>query len=218
MRRTAVLPDFLNLTGSKPDPIADLITRGTEALARLKGFLPPHQDKIVRQLIRTSEEREFFVRRMESLADIVAAMPSTYQTDGQGLAAIAGLHYFGGSYDCYLVEKDQGAPGDAPEDFQSQAFGYCRFAHLTDRFEAGYVSLPELFATGTIELDFHFEPTPVGQAIAPPPPAPAPAPAPPPPATMAAPMAPATTSSAPAPPASSPDSHRLDSRHHPATS
>ena len=33
-------------------------------------------------------------------------MPQPYETDGQGKAATAQLHYFVGSYDAYIVEKD----------------------------------------------------------------------------------------------------------------
>lgn len=50
------------------------------------------------------------------IAQIIETMPSSYETDGQGMAAIAHLHYFGGPGDWYITEKDRGEPGESPED------------------------------------------------------------------------------------------------------
>jgi len=81
-------------------------------------------------------------------------MPETYGQDGKGSAAVVFLHYFTGGCDFYLTEKDRGDPDDAPEDFQSQAFG---LANLGQGGELGYISLPEILSCGA-ELDFHWEP------------------------------------------------------------
>lgn len=80
-------------------------------------------------------------------------MPQPYETDGQGKNALAQLHYFVGSYDAYIVEKDI-------SDKQIQAFGWASFGY---GFEAGYISIDELLELA--ELDLYFTPCPVCQVI-----------------------------------------------------
>ncbi|MHB1531426.1 hypothetical protein [Acidithiobacillus sp.] len=46
-------------------------------------------------------------------------MPKNYDTDGQGGDAVAFLHYFTGSWDWYITEKDV----DSDDKGQIQAFG-----------------------------------------------------------------------------------------------
>ena len=52
-------------------------------------------------------------------------MPKSYETEGQGKEAIVTLHYFTGSWDWYITEKDK-------EEEQLQAFG------LVSGFEKEY--------------------------------------------------------------------------------
>lgn len=115
----------------------------------------------------TGEERDWFVDRIIALAAQIAAMPKTYDTDGQGEAAIAHLHYFTGQFDWFITEKDKGAPGD-PDDGQHQAFGLARiweeelgYISIKEE-ELGYISIEEA-VTNNAELDLHWTPKPVRQ-------------------------------------------------------
>lgn len=101
-------------------------------------------------------ERNWFRAKLAEMDRIATAMPRTYQTDGQGDAAIAQLHYFTASSDWYIVELDVDAESDGGH---HQAFG---LACLNGEYpELGYISIPELLACGA-ELDLHWTPTTVG--------------------------------------------------------
>lgn len=121
--------------------------------APLRGFLPPWQALWVQQFLR-GEAADFFREKMLELEMVIALMPHTYQTDGQGDEAIAHLHYFKGSADWWITEKDKGSKDDEPEDFQSQAFGMVDLGYGP---ELGYISLPEVLSVHA-ELDFHWKP------------------------------------------------------------
>jgi len=82
------------------------------------------------------------------MADIVEHMPKTHETDGQGLNAVAHLHYFTPGADWYITERDMEAD-------QLQAFG---LADLGYGGELGYISIVELLECGA-ELDLHWTPT-----------------------------------------------------------
>ena len=124
-----------------------------EIEATLKPFMPRKQAQILIQNLTTSEEAETFADIILTLAERVKAMPQPYETDGQGKNATAQLHYFVGSYDAYIVEKDTAKK-------QIQAFGWASFGY---GFEAGYISVDELLELA--ELDLFFTPCPVGQVI-----------------------------------------------------
>jgi hypothetical protein len=158
MNSSLCLPGLFPPAPPPPPTIAQTIAAGLASLDKLKGFIGPDQRRTVAHLIRHSEEREWFAETMARLAATVATMPVTYQQDGLGDAAVAHLHYFTAGSDAWITEKDKGAPGDAPEDFQVQAYGFVRHASMPDCAETGYVSIPELLACGA-ELDFHFPPT-----------------------------------------------------------
>lgn len=159
---TAALEAAIAATKAEPPIItAPLLTRkdGQTALTWLQenNFIGKPQAAFVKDLIRTSEEWEFFAAKMVEIRDMIEAMPHTYQQDGKGDDAIAYLHYFGGSYDAYITEKDMGSPDDTPAERQWQAYGT---ANIGMGFSGGgYICLPEILATGRIELDFHFTPT-----------------------------------------------------------
>ena len=103
------------------------------------------------------EEGQWFADKLRELEKLIADMPHTYQTEHQSEdEKKVWLHYFaGGSANWYLIEKDKGAPGDTPEEFQSQMFGLADL--FGDGGELGYISLPELLRVNA-ELDFHFTP------------------------------------------------------------
>lgn len=95
------------------------------------------------------EEWQFFADKMKELAATIASMPKTYDQDGKGEEAIAHLHYFRGSGDWYITEKDMEGVGT------EQAFGLADL--YGDGGELGYISIQELREAG-VELDFHFTP------------------------------------------------------------
>jgi hypothetical protein len=99
------------------------------------------------------EEKQFYFDKMCELAGIVRKMPKTYEQCVKD--PVAYLHYFTGSADFYITEKDMDCP-DSPG--QHQAYGLADRYH--DGGEIGYISIVELLANGA-ELDFHFTPKPL---------------------------------------------------------
>lgn len=95
------------------------------------------------------EEKEFFNGKILEMAETIATMPKSYDTDGQGNDAVAYLHYFTGSWDWYITEKDVDSDGQG----QIQAFG------IVDGYECemGYISIKEITRAGA-ELDLHWTP------------------------------------------------------------
>jgi len=79
-------------------------------------------------------------------------MPKTYETAGQGKAAVAQLHYFIGGCDWYITERDMLAE-------QHQAVG---LADLGGGVEQGYISIVEVIAAGA-ELDLYWMPKPLSE-------------------------------------------------------
>ena len=98
------------------------------------------------------EEKEFFKDKIVEMAQIIEGMPVSYETDGQGMEAVVQLHYFIGSWDWYITEKDVNKDGRG----QLQAFG---FADSEEGFgpEFGYISIKEIIRCGA-ELDLHWTP------------------------------------------------------------
>ena len=78
----------------------------TELNTTLQPFMPRKQAQILIQNLTASEETDAFADIVLTLSERVKAMPQPYETDGQGKIATAQLHYFVGSYDAYIVEKD----------------------------------------------------------------------------------------------------------------
>ena len=128
----------------------------------LTKFVPPEQLKFTLELTK-GEEGQYFKDVLANIEKIADSMPKTYETDGQGYDAIAHLHYFLGSADIYLTEKDM-------EDQQLQAFGWITFGGR-DEGELGYINLEEIFDAVVqgqyrFELDYNFEPKPLKEALA----------------------------------------------------
>lgn len=94
------------------------------------------------------EEGAFFLAKLDTLAALVESMPRVYAQDGKGDQAIAHLHYFTGSSDWYITERDT-------TDEQLQAFGLADL--FGDGGELGYIWVAELIAAGA-ELDLHWTP------------------------------------------------------------
>jgi len=122
-----------------------------EAIKIIRGFMPANELKVMVDNMR-KEEKQFFFNKSVEIAEIIKNMPVTYEQDGKGKNAVAYLHYFKGSGDWYITEKDK-------ETEQLQAFG---LADLGYGGELGYISIEELVSSG-IELDLYFTPKTLGE-------------------------------------------------------
>jgi hypothetical protein len=118
--------------------------------ATLSKFMGNAQINAIKELSK-GEEGEYFEEVAEELVGTFNAMPKTYEQDGKGDDAIAYLHYFYGSCDWYITEKDM-------EDPQYQAFGLANMGQA----ELGYINIEELKANN-VELDFHWTPKTIGE-------------------------------------------------------
>jgi hypothetical protein len=79
---------------------ATALTRkdATHFISQLRGFIGTAQLQTIGQ-ISYSEERQFMFEKLAELTGIIATMPKTYETDGQGNQAMVFLHYFIGNCD-----------------------------------------------------------------------------------------------------------------------
>ena len=127
--------------------------QAVDALKTLRGFIGSGQLQAIGDACR-GEEKQFFFDKMVALSDLVSTMPQTYQQDGLGDQAIVSLHYFRGSMDWYITERDSDPDGEG----QIQAFGLADFG---DGGKLGYISIVELISAG-VELDLYFTPQTLG--------------------------------------------------------
>ena len=126
------------------------MSKATEAI---KHFIGQNQTKTLEEMLK-GEEKSFFHSKLEELSKIIAEMPKSYETDGQGDKAKAILHYFNGSMDWYITEKDIGSVDDEISGVQHQAFG---MANIGMGNSLGYISIQELIENN-VELDMYFTP------------------------------------------------------------
>jgi hypothetical protein len=81
------------------------IQQATAAFHTLRPFIGASQIEAMADVCR-GEERRYMFSKLSELVDTVQTMPKTYETDGQGDAAIVRLHYFVGGCDWYITERD----------------------------------------------------------------------------------------------------------------
>ena len=140
-----------------------------EALASLNsetGFfrhwMGRSQRMAIAQAIR-GEEEEYFVNLLIDLKYFIENMPRTYETEKlQMKDKVVHLHYFGGSVDAWIVERDVGdSKYQAEIGPQHQAFGPITLSgESIGESEWGYISIQELIDNG-VELDLYWTPKPV---------------------------------------------------------
>ena len=118
-------------------------------------FIPKFQRKVLMSTL-DGEEGGHFIQLLTDLRTRIETMPKTYETDGQGDDAVVHLHYFMGSIDAWITEKDAGVEGD-PDLTQSQAFGKIRLSRDPQGAELGYISIQELI-DNRVELDLYWTP------------------------------------------------------------
>ena len=121
----------------------------------LKMFMSSDQRHAMLDMIK-GEEGEYFVEVVNSLTKRIQEMPVTYATDGQGGDAIVYLHYFRGSINAWVTERDVGVKFEdgTRDDTQTQAFGRVDMGHGS---ELGYIAINQLIEYG-IELDLYWTP------------------------------------------------------------
>lgn len=134
--------------------------KGLAALNSVRQFLSRSQFKTIAEAMK-GEEGRFFIDKAVVLAQLIDGMAKSYEQDGKE-DPTAYLHYFKGSADWHITEKDAAGKGT------EQAFG---LSDLGQGGELGYISIDELVRNNA-ELDLHFEPKPLSAARKP---APAPA-------------------------------------------
>ena len=127
-------------------------------------YFMPFQERMTLRSNLNGEEGEGIAEIVLAVAKTIDTMPQTYQTAGQGAAAIAHLHYCGGAVDAWITERDMGnGPGDWA---QLQAFGLITMTGSRQDAELGYISIAELIDSG-IELDLYWQPKTIGELMTP---------------------------------------------------
>jgi len=94
--------------------MATQITNQTDATAAfkiLRQFIGSSQIEAMADVCR-GEEKGFMFSKLGELLNTLETMPQTYQTDGQGQAAIAHLHYFINGCDWYITDRRARASGN----------------------------------------------------------------------------------------------------------
>jgi hypothetical protein len=130
------------------------ILQGAQALGWLEArrLLPRGEFLALAQSLRGEEGLEI-AETIKKVWQTFEAMPSPYTTQDEK-DPTAHLHYFTGSWDWWITEKD------AIEE-QEQVFGFVK-SDLCPEGELGYISLPEITEAGA-ELDLYFTPAPVSK-------------------------------------------------------
>lgn len=141
-----------------PAPIQQEDEWGPEAIAAAKKqlesiikFIPKQQYKVMRDLL-AGEEGEYFGRVIAELSDTLLNMPKLGKSDN-GYESVAYLHYFGGPVDVWVTEVDI-KTGEA---YGAVSLGY--------EPELGYLSMGEYLNEPMMNIDFHWKPTKLKNAV-----------------------------------------------------
>ena len=110
--------------------------------------------RLILQTMLHGEEKYHFADVVLEAAGRVEKMPKPYETEGLGQQATVWLHYFKGSTDAWITEKDA---GDLMDDRQHQAFGKITNNGIKADAEFVYISIEELTSCGC-ELDLYWTP------------------------------------------------------------
>jgi hypothetical protein len=145
-----------------PKPAFDNSLEGIQkAWKLLQKFVGRSQLATMKSLSKGEEEGQFFIDKALEMANRIAAMPGVGDTDGEEPLRdkIAYLHYFRGSMDAYIYEKDI-VDGEG----QWQAKGYSDLYGDGLFGEYGYCCIQEYIDHG-VELDLYFTPRPIGDIL-----------------------------------------------------
>ena len=131
----------------------------------LVNFMPLSQRRALMTML-IGEEREAAVELVERAVEMVKNTPLTYQSAEETNEKVVGLHYFNGSIDVWIVERDVGDTLDGNGcGVQHQAYGRASFSGGWEGGEWGYISLAE-HMQHDLEMDLYWEPKTVGQVRA----------------------------------------------------
>lgn len=119
-------------------------------LTTLKLLCPKRQYKAILEGIEEGgpETADFWDKKEQEIAAIWRFMPGPFQTVAGNGDTRANLHFFKGSADWWIIEKDS-------DQRQSQMFGIADLG--LDCREYGYINLDEL-KQNNAELDLYWEP------------------------------------------------------------
>ncbi len=123
-----------------------------KATALTAPFIGEAQFSVMNECCRGAEGK-YFADKFVELAHIVSVMPKTFETEGQGMEAVAHLHYFFAGSDWYITECDRGDGADDRR--QAQAFGLAMINSFEP--EVGYINIEEILCVGA-ELDLDWKP------------------------------------------------------------
>ena len=112
----------------------------------LKRYLPASELASLMHSAR-GEEGEYFVNLLKSTEQTIRSVPPLYANEHLGTDARIRLHYFGGANDIWITELDHDT---------GEAFGFTCLGGDWDNAELGYVSIPEIVATDSLELDLYW--------------------------------------------------------------
>jgi hypothetical protein len=155
---------------NQPTNLAELLAGvGVPEAALLNAikYLQPFIGKLQLRILAANcrgEEGECFKEMLIALHGHIQRMPITYESRRETDDPLVYLHYFSGSFDWWILEKDADDPDDAENSTpsQSQAYG---FVNLGDpqNAECGYISLPEILSSSRVELDLYWQPIPLSK-------------------------------------------------------
>ncbi|MCQ2082106.1 MAG: hypothetical protein MJZ11_10640 [Lachnospiraceae bacterium] len=91
---------------------------------------------------------------IESLGQTLQKLPPLYSQDDKGYDAIVHAHYFVGGTDIFITEREG-----------NELFGYTILNGDYEMSEMGYSSLAELKSIRVLNLDFHWEPKTLREAL-----------------------------------------------------
>lgn len=116
-----------------------------------KKFMPLHQQRVVSGF---NEEREAIVSEVEKM---LAAIPKfRSQSKKPLMEQTVYAHYFYGQSDWFILEYDGS---------EDMFFGYAILNGDSQMSESGFIGRQEITENGRVELDFHWKPVTLGEAL-----------------------------------------------------
>jgi hypothetical protein len=146
------------LVSKTPKEIKTMNAKVKEAMTALETLyklqLIPKGEYLTLKSNLKGEEAEAIADRILAVYNTFKTMPKTYETE-KVKDKIVHLHYFIGSWDWYVFEKD------VEEEEQIQAFGFVT-SNLCPEGEMGYINLQEVTQAGA-EVDLYWTPKPLSE-------------------------------------------------------
>jgi hypothetical protein len=150
-----------NIIIAKPEPIAwkkeedpTEIVFSENQWSILNEILPKHQLWVVKGKKPQSIKVDF-ADSLERQIELYKVLPEYNSQDKKGKEAVAYLHYFYGGSDWYVTEKDT----------HPYCYGFAILNGDMMNAEFGSMSFDEFIRNGKVELDFHWEPNTINEAL-----------------------------------------------------